>query len=94
MLWPTPPGEAQPRTNAIAAMMKPVRQRKGACMMPWYQRSGIAPAGLGRRLNPMLIPDMRMKVIPSLDPLIPNSLASWDWAIVAFLEMLRLTVAV
>jgi len=42
----------------------------------------------------MLIPDMRMKVIPSLDPLIPNSLASWDWAIVAFLEMLRLMVAV
>jgi len=42
----------------------------------------------------MLIPDMSIKVVLPFDSLIPNALASRDWAIEAFLEMLRLTVTV
>lgn len=40
----------------------------------------------------MLIPHMGTKIIFSFDSPTPNALASWEWAVEAFLEMLHLTV--
>lgn len=60
--------------------------------MLWCRCSGLAWVGFTGRFNLMLVPHMGTKVILSFDSPIPDSLASWDWAIEALLEMLHLIV--
>ena len=50
--------------------------------------------GFTRQPNPMFIQYMSGKVILSFDPLIPNLLASRDWAIHALVKVPHFVVAV